>query len=75
MRMDRDTITRSGARTPGVERRNRSHGGAPSALCPSAQYEELDRQAKEHKGRMQTARGEDLAIDGKAPSDRPALKP
>ena len=29
----------------------------------------------EHEGRMQTARRDDLAIDGKAPSDRPALKP
>src|SRR5215469_15972574 len=29
--MDRDTITRTGARAPGVERLSRSHGGAASA--------------------------------------------
>ena len=28
MRMDRDNITRTGARAPGVERQIRSHGGA-----------------------------------------------
>jgi hypothetical protein len=32
--MERDSITRTGARAPGVERENRSHGGACKRIHP-----------------------------------------
>ena len=32
--MDRDRITRTGARAPGVERLDRSHGGAHKRILP-----------------------------------------
>jgi len=34
--MDRDSITRTGARAPGVERENRSHGGACKRIHPDS---------------------------------------
>ncbi len=71
----RDRITRTGARAPGVERMNRSHGGAQSVLCPSAQYEDFDRHVM---GTKDGCKPHDATISqstGKAPSDRPALKP
>jgi hypothetical protein len=35
--MDRDSITRTGARTPGVERLDRSHGGAHKRILPDTE--------------------------------------
>ena len=68
--MDRDNITRSGARAPGVERLSkldRSHGGGVKELCI------LDSE----RGLIPAT---DAAKDGrkpqgKAPSDKPALEP
>ena len=37
MKMDRDSITRTGARAPGVERENRSHGGAYKRIIPDTE--------------------------------------
>ncbi len=37
MRMDRDSITRTGARAPGVEREIRSHGGAHKRIVPDTE--------------------------------------
>ena len=42
---------------------------------PSTQNEEQDALSEEHEGWRQTARREDLVVDGKAPSEIPALKP
>jgi hypothetical protein len=42
---------------------------------PSTQNEEPDAPGEEHEGWRQTARREDLVVDGKAPSEIPALKP
>ena len=42
---------------------------------PSTQHEERDASSEEHEGGRQTARREDLVVDGKAPSEHPALKP
>jgi hypothetical protein len=35
--MDRDNITRTGARAPGVERQIRSHGGAYKRILPDTE--------------------------------------
>jgi hypothetical protein len=35
--MDRDSITRTGARAPGVERENRSHGGVQKRIHPDTE--------------------------------------
>ena len=35
--MDRDRITRTGARAPGVEQLDRSHGGAHKRLLPDTE--------------------------------------
>jgi hypothetical protein len=35
--MDRDSITRAGARAPGVERENRSHGGTYQRIIPDTE--------------------------------------
>ncbi|MGH9626951.1 MAG: hypothetical protein ACRD7E_01090 [Bryobacteraceae bacterium] len=35
--MDRDSITRTGARAPGVERQIRSHGGAYKPIIPDTE--------------------------------------
>jgi len=46
-----------------------------NAPRPSTQNEEQDALNEEHEGWRQTARREDLVVDGKAPSENPALKP
>ena len=74
--MDRDNITRSGARAPGVERRRplaRRCTSAPRPLDLERGY--VVTGSEVHEGRMQTARREELVIDGKAPPAKPALKP
>jgi hypothetical protein len=35
--MDRDSITRTGARAPGVERLDRSHGGDHKRIVPDTE--------------------------------------
>src|SRR5260370_15913740 len=68
--MDRDTITRTGARAPGVGRSNRSHGGVALSHQP---------RHRARRFRLQTTRRTDanqvLLAQGQAPSDKPALEP
>jgi hypothetical protein len=74
--MDRDATTRTGARGP--------WGKAATAACTEVHQRtaslDLERGfdatgSEVHAGRMQNARREELAVDRKAPSDIPALKP
>jgi hypothetical protein len=64
--MDRDTITRSGARTPGVERRSRSNGGAPTHCVTGLRTGYYVTGSEVREGRMQTARRDVLVVDRKA---------
>ena len=74
--MDRDSITRTGARTPGVKRQWPLERWCTSAPRPSTQIGDTTLQAARcTKGGLQTARHEELAVDGKAPSDIPAFQP
>src|SRR6516165_3404362 len=73
--MDRDNITRTGARAPGVKRQWPLERRCASAPRSSASNEDKAQGSEVHEGRMQTARREELAVCGKAPSDLPALKP
>ena len=74
--MDRDSITRAGARTPGVKRQWPLERWCTSAPRPSTQIGDTTLQAARcTKGGLQTARREELAVDGKAPSDIPAFQP
>ncbi len=75
MMMDRDNITRTGARAPGVKRQWPLERRCASAPRSSASNEDKAQGSEVHEGRMQTARREELAVYGKAPSDKPALKP
>src|SRR5215471_16101010 len=52
--MDRDSITRTGARAPGVERLIRSHGGAHQRILPDTEQGITDGR-QEHEGRWQTS--------------------
>src|SRR5215472_7786368 len=52
--MDRDSITRTGARAPGVERLIRSHGGAHQRIIPDPEQGITD-VSQEHEGRRQTS--------------------
>src|SRR6516162_8429278 len=52
--MDRDSITRTGARAPGVERWIRSHGGAPQRIISDTEQGITDG-SQEHEGRRQTS--------------------
>ena len=54
--MDRDNITRTGARAPGVERLYRSHGGGNGRYATSTQSEEFMARRSYREGRTQTAR-------------------
>src|SRR5262250_1799966 len=72
--MDRDTKTRTGARAPGVRQQMPLARWGTSAPRGRTQSRVL-RGREVHEGRMQTARREELADDGKALPDRPALKP
>ena len=51
------------------------NGGAHSALCLLDPERGYDAGSDAHEGWMQTARREELAVDGKAPPDILALKP
>jgi hypothetical protein len=66
--MDRDSITRTGARAPGVERQDRSRGGAHQRIVPDSE-----------QGITVTAGSARRTManqtTGKASSDSPALKP
>ena len=66
MMMDRDRITRTGARAPGVERQ----AARTEVLQRTASLDSergYDAAGSEvHEGRMQTARREELVVDGKA---------
>jgi hypothetical protein len=66
--MDRDSITRTGARAPGVERKTACTEVLISTL-PLTPSREIAMVAEEHEGRRQTD------VIGKASSDSPALKP
>src|SRR5271167_3277325 len=66
--MDRDSITRTGARAPGVERLIRSHGGAHQRIIPDTEQGITDGR-QEHEGRWPTS------SLGKAASESPALEP
>src|SRR5262252_11047259 len=73
--MDRDTITRTGTRTPGVEQspaRTEVHQRTafPGPRTGIQRYRQRGARRTEAN-----ARREELADDGKAPSDIPALKP
>jgi len=72
--MDRDTITRTGARAPGVERLSRSHGGVALSHEPRHRAR-IIQGVRRHEGRVQTKRREDQAPQGQAPFDKPALEP
>jgi len=52
--MDRDGITRTGARAPVVERQVCSHGGAHQRIIPDTEQGTM-MAAKEHDGRWQTS--------------------
>src|SRR6516162_2945945 len=52
--MDRDSITRTGARAPGVERWIRSHGGAPQRIISDTEQGITDG-SQEHEGRRPTS--------------------
>jgi hypothetical protein len=68
VKMDRDSITRTGARGPWGRAEDRSHGGAPKHIAPDTE-QGIAMVAEEHEGRRQTD------VIGKASSDSPALKP
>jgi hypothetical protein len=72
--MDRDTITRTGARAPGVERLSRSHGGVALSHEPRHRAR-IIQGVRRHEGRVQTKRREAQAPRGQAPFDKPALEP
>ena len=64
--MDRDSITRTGARAPGVERPGRSHGGVPSPIVPDTeQGYTVEAESTKDAGKPDS--------NGKAASDIPAL--
>ncbi len=73
--MDRDSITRTGARVPGVERQKPLERRCSSASLFPGTERGVKAIGEGHEGRTQTARRDALAVDGKAPSDIPALKP
>ena len=74
MRMERDRRTRTGVRAPGVERQRPLERRCSSAQRPPAQNGDPTRKAGSTKdgGKPTDARD---ALNGKALSDKPALKP
>src|SRR5215472_15576445 len=72
--MDRDTITRTGARTPGAERQKPLARRCTSAPRSSDTVRGFTVISDGHEGRWQTGRGEDPRA-GKAAPEIPALKP
>src|ERR1700757_1747983 len=74
--MDRDTITRTGARTPGVERLQSLEWRRSSAQLPRHRAGTNRFESEEREGGRKTRGARQLGPPaGKAPSDRPALKP
>jgi hypothetical protein len=74
--MDRDNRTRTGARAPGVKQaKNCLHGGASAHCVPGLRTGIRRYRQRVHEGRTQTARREELAVAGQAPSDMPAFQP
>ncbi len=71
--MDRDTITRTGARAPGVGRQNRSHGGVALSQEPRHRARTIEVSDGTKDGCKPS--GATAAPQGKAPSDKPALEP
>src|SRR5258707_10935330 len=71
--MDRDTITRTGARAPGVGRSNRSHGGVALSHEPRHRARSIQAAGDTKDGRKPSDARD--APHGQAPSDKPALEP
>src|SRR6516165_1801250 len=73
--MDRDSITRTGTRAPGVKRLSRLNGGVPAHRVPRlrTRIRRYSQRGARRTEANRTTRG--LAVYGKAPSDLPALKP
>ena len=71
--MDRDTITRTGAKAPGVGRSNRSHGGVVLSKNLDTERGVFEATDDTNDGRKPSDAIE--APRGQAPSDKPALEP
>src|SRR5215813_10386801 len=75
--MDRDRITRTGARTPGVERQLARMAALKRATAPDTVREEAGLKAMSAKEGCKPAGARDnwAPYVGKAPPERPTLKP
>ena len=74
--MDRDSITRTGARAPGVEQQDCSNGGAQAHNCPDTERGYTGLKAGGAKeGCKPDGRDNWAPLAGKAPFDKPTLKP
>jgi hypothetical protein len=73
--MVRDSITRTGARGSGVERRRPFAWRFSRARRAPAQNGECHAGSGEHEGRRQTGGRDSYAPSRKVPSEKPALKP
>jgi hypothetical protein len=74
--LDRNRITRTGARTPGGERHSPLAWRCLSAQLPRLRAGTSRFESGEHEGRMQTRRARQLGVTlGEGPFDMPALKP
>ena len=75
MKTDRDNTTRTGARTPGVERQAARMAVLERTASPT-QRGERNAEGGGNEGRMQTVRARHVGVaGGKAPFDKLALKP
>src|SRR5262245_647214 len=72
---DRDSRTRSGARAPGVERHDVARMAVLKRATPPAQNGDARFASGGHEGWTQTRRRDTWTSSGKAPPDKPALKP
>ena len=74
--MDRDSITRTGARAPGVEQQDCSNGGAQAHNRPDTERGYTGLKAGGAKeGCKPDGRDNWAPLAGKAPFDKPTLKP
>ena len=74
--MVQDSITWAGARAPGVKRPNVACMEVHQRTASLGSERGYDGTGSEvHEGRLQTTRREYHAVDGKAPTDIPTLKP
>jgi len=79
--MDRDNITRTGARAPGVKRRDRLHGGVLPSLLPDTERDDRPAAGGANDGCQPSdlvgmpGAGLTARTVGKVPSERPALEP